>query len=51
MRDTSRRGEGGCERYTYLVSVMICARCCSERRRAFGFIMPSLREALVADLE
>ena len=33
--------------YAYL-SFTICARCCSKRRRAFGFIVSSLREALVS---
>ena len=44
-----RAGEGGCERLRVSV-IMICARCCSKRRRAFGFIMSSLREAFVSGL-
>ena len=42
-------GKGECERLLTRVSViMICARCCSKRRRAFGFIMSSLREAFMS---
>ena len=40
-------GEGGYERLRVSV-IMIWARCCSKRRRAFDFIMSSLREAFVS---
>ena len=29
---------------------MICARCCSKRRRDFGFIVSGLREAFVSSI-
>ena len=50
LGDKSLQGGGGGrdKRSRVSVIIMVCARACSKRRQAFGFILSSLREVFAS---